>query len=109
MFKVLDFQYDGKSSADFEMKIVNFSGTGVSNTPLGIPYVIEEQKIKRNAKPCFFGVEATPKLTFPLQIAYIPENGKNQNQNILGRGELGAIFKWLLRTEYHEFKIIVFF
>lgn len=105
MFKVLEFQYDGKSSNDFSMKIVNFGGGGGVNTDnIGIPLEIEEDKIKRNPKPFFYGVEVTPKLSFKLQLAYIPNDGAGQE--ILSRPTLGAISKWLFKREYKEFKII---
>lgn len=106
MFKALEFTYAGKSSNDFSLKIVNFGGSaGVSTDSIGIPLQIEEQKIKRNPKPFLFGVEITPKLSFTLQIAFIPsEERKNK---IITRPEMGAISKWLFRKDgYHELKII---
>lgn len=105
MFKVLEFQYDGKSSNDFSLKIVNFGGGGGVNTDnIGVPIEIEDEKIKRNPKPFFFGVEVTPKLTFKLQFVYLPANGVRQD--ILSRPTLGAISRWLFKREYKEFKII---
>lgn len=105
MFKALEFQYDGKSSNDFGLKIVNFSGGGgVGTDNIGIPLSIEEQKIKRNPKPFFYGVEVTPKLSFKIQLAYLPSNGLDGS--LLPRQTLGAISKWLFKREYKEFKII---
>jgi hypothetical protein len=105
MFKVLDFQYDNKSSLDFNLKLINM-GEGNKSDPIGIPLRIEDHKIKRIAKPFFYGVETVPNLTFTLQMAYIPDNGKEQNVNYISRGEMGAIVKWLAKREYKEFKIL---
>jgi len=106
MFKAVDFQYDNKVSSDFSLKIINFGGTGANSDTIGIPLQIEDEKIKRNPKPFFYGVETTPNLTFKLQLGYIPDNGRGQHQNYLNRGELGTIIKWLAKREYKEFKIL---
>jgi hypothetical protein len=105
MFKVMDFQYDNKSSLDFNLKILNFGG-GDKSDSIGIPLTIEDTKIKRNPKPFFFGVETVPNLSFSLTLVYLNENGKSSNENYLNRGELGTIIKWLSKREYKEFRIL---
>lgn len=103
MFKGIEFQYDGKSSSDFSLKIVKFSQSGLDTDSIGVPLEIEESKIKRNAKPFFYGVETTPKLSFKLELAYMP----NENvQTYIPRGVMGSISKWLFKREYKELKII---
>jgi len=104
MFKVLEFQYAGKSSSDFGLKIVKFDGGGLGAENIGIPLQIEETKIKRNPKPLFFGVETMPKLSFKLQLVYIKDDFGNNEK--ISRGAMGAISKWLFKREYNEFKII---
>jgi len=106
MFKGIDFQYDGKSSSDFSLKIGQIGRSGINTEMTGIPLEIEEEKIKRNPKPFFFGVETTPNLKFKLQIFYIPEGNDGSMDKELSRGESGAISKWLFKREYKEFKII---
>lgn len=106
MFKQIEFQYDGKSSSDFGLKIARLDGVGVNTDMIGIPLEIEEDKIKRNPKPFFFGVEVSPKLTFPLQLIYIPPKNEGVIGSEMSRGEMGAISKWLFKREYKEFKII---
>lgn len=103
MFKALNFQYDNKTSLDFNLKIINFGG-GNSSDSIGIPLQIEDAKIKNNPKPFFFGTEVAPVLTFKLQLAYLPDI--SQAQKYLNRGELGSIIKWLSKREYKEFKIL---
>lgn len=103
MFKVVDFQYDGKSSTDFSLKLVNFSGGGMNTDSTGISYEIEDQKIKRIDKSFFYGVEATPKLSFKVQIAYIPSDN---SQELITPQSMGAIVKWLCQGEYKELKVI---
>lgn len=103
MFKALDFQYDGKSSTDFYLKLVNFSGGSNKTDSIGIPLEIEDEKIKRIDRPFFYGVEATPKLTFKVQIAYLPPVGQ---QELITRQTMGAIIKWLCQREYKELKVI---
>ena len=48
------------------------------------PTNIEDEKIKRNDKPFFYGVEITPKLQFTLQMAYMP-NDYNQNPKLINQ------------------------
>lgn len=106
MFKVLDFTYDGKSSTDIGLKLVKFDGSGIATDSVAVPLEIEDTKIKRIDKPFFFGVEATPKLSFKIQLAYLPDNGKSSTENYLTPQTFGAITRWLTRREYKEFKII---
>lgn len=106
MFKELYFQFNGKSSKDFNLNIVNFDGSGLKTDMIGIPLEIEEAKIKRNPKPFFFGTEVKQKLEFKLQLGYIKSNKITGVNEYLSRGELGAISKWLFKKEYKEFKII---
>jgi len=102
-FKVYDFTYDNKGSTSIGLKIVNFDGGGMDTDNIGVPLSIEESKIKRNPIPLFYGVEVTPKLTFKLQLAYIPDG--LEGQNLITRQTMGAISKWLNKREYHELKI----
>lgn len=104
MFKVTDFTYDGKSSTDIGLKIVNFDSGGMGTDNIGIPFDIEESKIKRNPIPLFYGVEVTPKLSFKLQMAYLPEG--IYGQNLITRQTMGAISKWLYKYSYKPFKIL---
>lgn len=104
MFKVVDFTYDSKSSRDIGLKIVNFSSGGMDTDSIGIPFEIEETKIKRNPIPLFYGVEVTPKLSFKLQLAYLPDG--LEGQNLITRQTMGAISKWLFKREYKLFKIM---
>jgi hypothetical protein len=107
MFKTCEFQYDGKSSNDFNLKIVKFSDTGLRGAELiGIPLEIEEQKIKNNPKPFFYGVQIAEKLQFKIQIVVLPEDSGILNENPLTPHTAGAISKWLFKKEYKEFKII---
>lgn len=103
MFKAVDFQYDGKSSTDFFLKIVNFSGGSDKTDSIGFPIEIEDEKIKRIDKPFFYGVEITPKLSFKLQIAYLPPDNQ---QELITRQTMGTITKWLCQTTYRELKVI---
>ena len=108
MFKACEFQYDGKSSSDFDLKIVEFSGRGGSGGAelIGIPLNIEETRIKNNPKPFFYGVQVGDKLKFTIQIAHLPDNGLSANENQLTQHTVGAISKWLFKKRYAEFKII---
>ena len=108
MFSACEFQYDGKSSSSFELKIVSFSsrGSGGGAELIGIPLQIEETKIKGNAQPFFFGTQIDGKLEFTIQIAYMPENTKTQTENVITQHMMGSISKWLFKREYKEFKII---
>lgn len=108
MFPACEFQFNGKSSSNFDLKIVSFSsrGSGGGAELIGIPLQIEEVKIKNNPKPFFLGTQIDGKLSFTIQIAYMPENGKSQNDNTLTQHMVGAISKWLFLNDYAEFKII---
>lgn len=107
MFKACEFQYDGKSSNDFDLKIVEFSSRSSGGAELiGIPLEIEEARIKNNPKPFFYGVQTGDKLKFTIQIAHLPDNGLAANKNQLTQHTVGAISKWLFKRQYSEFKII---
>lgn len=107
MFKACEFQYDGKSSSDFNLKIVGFGGSKSSGAELiGIPLSIEEAQVKNNPKPQFFGTQIDGKLKFQIQLAHLVDNGLSANENVLTQHTTGAISKWLFKREYKEFKII---
>lgn len=104
MFKVTDFTYGGISSTAIGLKIVNFNGGGSDTDNVGLPREIEQQKIKRNDIPFFYGVEITPPLTFKLQLAYLPE-GETSQTGITPQ-TMGRISKWLFKNEYQELKVM---
>jgi hypothetical protein len=107
MFKACEFQFDGKSSNDFNLKIVKFSSRNSGGAELiGIPLEIEEARIRNNPKPFFYGVQVGDKLKFTIQVAYLPENGLVASENLLTQHTAGAISKWLFKKKYAEFKII---
>jgi len=102
-----EIQFDGKSSSDFDLKLVSLTkeSLGVANMG-GIPLLIEEAKIKRNPKPLFFGAETGEKLKFTMILLHIPKDSHIQNDNKLTPQSLGAVSKWLFQREYKELKIL---
>jgi hypothetical protein len=102
MFRALDFQFAGRNSAEFGLKIANFDTSSQATHDIGPSYEILEQKIIGNPKPVFYGVESGGKLTFPLTFVYMG-NGDNQE---LSKAEISDISKWLFRREYRELTIV---
>lgn len=103
MFKALDFTYDGKSSTDYGLVLASLSKSGTEENSIGVPFLIEEAKNRRNPKPYFYGVEVTPKLSFVVEMFYI---SPDPNKPELTRQTIGSMIKWLLKKEYKEFKVI---
>lgn len=103
MFKSLDFTYDGKSSTDYGLVLASLSKSGVKEYSIGVPLTIEEHKIKRNPKPLFLGTEVAEKLQFEVEMIYISPDPLKPD---LTRQTIGSILKWLVKSEYHEFRVI---
>lgn len=103
MFKSLDFTYDGKSSTDYGLVLASLGKSGTGTAPLGVPFIIEEAKVKSNPKPFFYGVEVGPKLSFEVEMIYI---SPDPNKPELTRQTIASILKWLLKKEYKEFRVI---
>lgn len=89
MFESLNFTYDGISSEDFGVMMIN-SGTGLYKEPFLANRSIVEKSIAGRDVPLFSRVEKKP-LSFPLTI-FIEEWEKRDN--------LRAIARWLDQEEY---------
>lgn len=89
MFESMNFTYDGVSSEDFGVMMIN-SGTGLFKEPFLAPRSITEKSIAGRDVPLFGGVAEKP-LSFPLTI-FIEEWEKRDN--------LRAIARWLNQKEY---------
>lgn len=92
MFESMNFTYDGISSEDFGVVMVN-SGSGLFKEPFLANRTIIEKSTANRDVPIFTGVGEKP-LSFPLTI-FIEEWEKRDN--------LRAIARWLNQKEYKPF------
>lgn len=92
MFESMNFTYDGISSEDFGVVMVN-SGSGLFKEPFLANRTINEKSTASRDVPLFTGVSEKP-LSFPLTI-FIEEWEKRDN--------LRAIARWLNQKEYKPF------
>lgn len=92
MFESMEFTYDGISSEDFGVLLVN-SGSGLYKEPFLANRTIIEKSTANRDVPIFVGVGEKP-LSFPLTI-FIEEWEKRDN--------LRAIARWLNQKEYKPF------
>lgn len=89
MFESMSFTYDGISSEDFGVFMIN-SGTGLFKEPFLVNRSIVEKTIAGRDVPLFSRVDQKP-LSFPLTI-FIEDWQKEDN--------LRAIARWLNQKEY---------
>lgn len=92
MFESMGFTYDGISSEDLGVMMVN-SGTGLYKEPFLANRSIIEKNIAGRNVPLFGRVEEKP-LSFPLTIFI---------EDWETRDDLRAIARWLNQTEYKPF------
>ena len=65
-FYTTDFEFDGKSSQEFNLKIINFDSSGISSGIGSSDVEILSQRVLRKAKPYFLGRIQSTNLEFPL-------------------------------------------
>ena len=97
MFAGIDFVYNEIPSDKFGFLIGEIGGKGSREDMTALSYTIIEEKIHRNPKPYYYGVEEDNKLQFEMTIfREIP----------LDRYDEGAIAKWLFNKQYNDLTII---
>lgn len=95
MFSGTNFIFDKVPSETYNLYLVDF-GENSKEDMFGVTYEIEEEKIKRNPVPYFYGIEQTPTLQFKMTVA---------SEKELDRYDRHAISKWLFKKDYKYLQI----
>jgi len=92
LFTNTTFQFDSKKSTDFNLYLVNLE-TGVKNVPYSVEREINEEKIRNNSIPYFFGINEQP---LYFKVTLFREEEWDYDTRI-------EITRWLFQDEYKPF------